>query len=128
MAYKILLVDDSATTRAMIRRTIKMAQVPTDALFEAADGKQALAVLAANHVDLVFADLNMPEMNGIDLTKSIRNTPATADIPVVIVSSESMEAKIALLRHYGARGYIKKPFTPEQIRAVITDILGVVNA
>jgi two-component system chemotaxis response regulator CheY len=128
MAHTILIVDDSATTRAVIKRTIAMATVPTDNVFEASNGVEALAVLAKFRVTLVFADLNMPEMGGAELTQRMRANPATAGIPVIVVSSESMERKIAMLKQQGVRGYIKKPFTPEQIRDVIGQVIGISEA
>jgi two-component system chemotaxis response regulator CheY len=128
MAYNILIVDDSATIRAVIKRTIGMAGVSTGKLFEAANGKLALEVLKSNPVDVVFADLNMPEMGGVELTSNIRGNPAWNKLPVVIVSSESMEKRIAILQAQGISGYIHKPFTPEQIRNVIEQVLKVPNA
>lgn len=128
MGHRILLVDDSATTRAVIKRTITMAGVAVDNLLEAANGKEALAALEHFKIDIVFADLNMPEMGGVELTERIRANPDWAHVAIIIVSSESMEKKIAMLRQQGIRGYIKKPFTPEQIRDVINEVIGVVNA
>lgn len=128
MAHTILIVDDSATTRAVIKRTISMAAVPTDNVFEASNGVEALAALAKFRVTLVFADLNMPEMGGVELTQRMRANPATAGIPVIVVSSESMGKRIAMLKEQGVRGYIKKPFTPEQIRDVIGQVIGIAEA
>jgi two-component system chemotaxis response regulator CheY len=128
MAYNILIVDDSATIRAVIKRTIGMAGVETKQLFEAANGKLALEVLSKNPIDIVFADLNMPEMGGMELTAAIRASSAWNKMPIVIVSSESMEKRIAVLQAQGINGYIHKPFTPEQIRNVIEQVLKVPNA
>lgn len=128
MAYNILIVDDSATIRAVIKRTIGMAGVQISKLYEAANGKLALDVLKANPIDVVFADLNMPEMGGIELTSNIRSNSAWSKLPVVIVSSESMEKRIAILQAQGISGYIHKPFTPEQIRNVIEQVLKVPHA
>lgn len=128
MAYNILIVDDSATIRAVIKRTIGMAGVPTKQLFEAANGKLALEVLKNNPIDIVFADLNMPEMGGVELTAQIRASAAWNKMPIVIVSSESMEKRIEALQAQGINGYIHKPFAPEQIRNVIEQVLKVPNA
>ena len=128
MAYNILIVDDSATIRAVIKRTIGMAGVPTKQLFEAANGKLALEVLKNNPIDIVFADLNMPEMGGVELTAQIRASAAWNKMPIVIVSSESMEKRIEALQAQGINGYIHKPFAPEQIRSVIEQVLKVPNA
>ncbi|MFT3785581.1 MAG: response regulator [Tepidisphaeraceae bacterium] len=130
MPYTILIVDDSATTRAIIKRTIQMAGVETEKLLEAPDGAQALDILHANKVDLGFFDINMPNMTGIELTRRLRtDTDARLRaMPVVIVSSESTASRIEQLKAEGVQGYIKKPFTPEQIRDVINSTLGVANA
>ncbi|MGF1633706.1 MAG: response regulator [Phycisphaerae bacterium] len=128
MAFTILIVDDSATTRAVIKRSIEMAQVETENILQAANGRDALDVLDDIAVDLVFLDLNMPEMNGMTFAAEVKNRPELARTPIVVVSSESMDSRVQQLRDLGVRGYIKKPFTPENIRSVINEILGVVHA
>lgn len=128
MAYRFLIVDDSATTRAVIRRTIGMCGVDVEKIVEAPNGRDALAMLRVGHFDMIFLDLNMPEMGGIEVTEQVRSDPKLSHVNVCIVSSESMESRVQQLRAAGARGYIKKPFTPEQIREVIQDVLGVANA
>lgn len=124
MSYDILIVDDSATTRAIIRRSIQMADVPAANLYEAENGLAALDVVAARHVDIVLADLHMPQMDGVELTRRLLANPATKGIPVVIISAEPDQAKIEALKQQGARGYLRKPFRPEGVRDVITELLG----
>ncbi len=128
MAYRFLIVDDSATTRAVIKRTIGMTGIEVEKIAEAGNGRDALAMMSVSHFDMVFLDLNMPEMGGVEVVKNMQANPKLTQLPVIIVSSESMEAKIEQLRASGARGYIKKPFSPEQIRNVINETLGVANA
>jgi two-component system, chemotaxis family, chemotaxis protein CheY len=128
MAYRFLIVDDSATTRAVIKRTIGMSGVEAEKIAEASNGRDALAMLQVGHFDMVFLDLNMPEMGGAEVTERLRADPKLASVCVCIVSSEAMEARVQQLKAAGARGYIKKPFTPEQIRGVINDALGVADA
>ena len=123
MAYDILLVDDSATTRAMIKRTISMAQVPVKNLHEAADGKAALEVLACRHVDLVLADLHMPVMTGVEMAVKMRDSGALNTIPVVVISAEPHTERLEKLKADGVAAYIRKPFTPEDIRTVLNDVL-----
>ena len=124
MSYDILIVDDSATTRAIIRRSIQMAGVPVGTIHEAENGVMALDVVAASHVDVVLADLHMPQMDGVELTRRLMASPATRDIPVVIISAEPDQAKIDALKQQGARGYLRKPFRPEGVRDVINQVLG----
>lgn len=124
MNYDILIVDDSATTRAIIKRSIQMADLPVGSFHEAENGAAALDVVAASHVDLVLADLHMPQMDGVELTRRLLGNPTTKDIPVVIISAEPDQAKLDALKQQGVRGYIRKPFRPEGIRDVITELLG----
>jgi two-component system chemotaxis response regulator CheY len=126
MNYSILIVDDSATTRAMIKRTIRLAELPIEQIHEAANGKQALELLAYARVDLILADLNMPEMNGFEMTRLLRQDPKTQNVPVVIVSA-SPNAD-AFSQGQQVSGYLGKPFTPEAIRKVVMQVLEVRNA
>jgi two-component system chemotaxis response regulator CheY len=128
MACTILIVDDSATTRAMIKRIIQVAGIPTEALLEAPNGVAALQLLRRHAVDLVLADLHMPEMTGVELTHQMLADPALAPIPIVIVSADPNQEKITALQQQGVRGHLRKPFTPEALRNLVHDILGVVHA
>lgn len=125
MPHTILITDDSSTTRAIIKRTITLSGVPVGTLLEAGDGLQALEQMRAQKVDMLFLDLNMPNMNGLELITEMRSTNALARIPICVVSSEATESRIEQLSELGVQGYIKKPFTPEQIRGVIQSILSV---
>lgn len=127
MAFDILIVDDSATTRAVIKRTIQMAQIPIGQLYQADSGKAALDVIAQNRVDLVLADLHMPIMGGMEMTFKLRANPATAAIPVVVVSAEPNQEHLDQLRGAGVKSIIRKPFTPEQVRTAICETLGVAH-
>lgn len=123
MSLNILIVDDSATTRALIKRTIKMAEFPVGTFYEAENGMKALEMLGCIKLDIVLADLNMPEMNGFEMTRQMLQNPATRHIPVVLVSAEPNAARFAECTE-GVRGCVSKPFTPEGIRRVLNDILG----
>jgi two-component system, chemotaxis family, chemotaxis protein CheY len=124
MAYNILIVDDSATMRTIVKRTLQMAQVPTAEVLEAGSGREALDVLKQKKVDLVLTDLNMPEMTGMEMIGQMRGAPALAAIPVVVISTEASTVRVEELLEKGARAYVHKPFTPEKIRTVVMDILG----
>jgi|DewCreStandDraft_4_1066084.scaffolds.fasta_scaffold01114_4 two-component system chemotaxis response regulator CheY len=128
MGYSILVVDDSATTRAIIKRVLGLAQIPTDFIAEAANGKEALSALAGRRFDLVLADLNMPEMGGLEMTRCMHENPATQDIPVVVVSAEPNAEKFAQVQGNGIQGCLRKPFTPEGIRNIVNHVLGGVHA
>jgi two-component system chemotaxis response regulator CheY len=128
MGYKFLIVDDSATTRAIIKRTIQMAQVPTDRIFEAPNGMEALRLLASEPVDLVLADLHMPEMDGVEMTRRLLADESLRRIPVVIISAEPDTSRLEQLKNDGVRGYLRKPFTPESVRKLLTGALEVCHA
>lgn len=128
MPYTILVTDDSSTTRAIIKRTITLSGVSVGQVLEAGDGVQALEQLRAARVDLLFLDLNMPNMNGLELITEMRVDTRLARIPICVVSSEATDSRREQLSELGVQGYIRKPFTPEQIRGVIQSILTIAEA
>ena len=129
MAYSILIVDDSAVTRAAIERAVRLSGAAEDGeIVGAPNGKAALALLVSRHFDLVLADLHMPEMGGVEMTQRMNVVEKLRKIPVVIVSAEPSLAKLEALKTGGVKNYIRKPFTPEAIRNVIQETLGVANA
>jgi two-component system, chemotaxis family, chemotaxis protein CheY len=123
MNYKILIVDDSAITRMVLKKTIGMIGIPVQEYFEADNGSKALDILSKQSVDLILADINMPKMNGMEMTAAILANPATANVPVVIVSTHAEDMRINQLRTQGVKAYIHKPFTAETVRDVLTGIL-----
>ncbi len=124
MALNILVVDDSSLTRKAIKRIIEMLGLDLDQIFEAESGKEALKILDETKVDLVLADLNMPKMGGIEMISRMRDNEATSDIPVVVVSTESSATRIEGLLANGAKAYLHKPFTPEEVKQVIIQTVG----
>ncbi len=124
MSYTILVADDSTIVRTMVKKAIAMAGLEVSKVYEAANGKEALEVLGREWIDVVFADINMPEMTGVELVRSMKADPALAATPVVVVSSEQTQARIEEMKRWGAKAYVKKPFRPEQFRAVVDELLG----
>ncbi len=124
MALNILVVDDSSLTRKAIKRIIEMLGLDLGQIFEAESGKEALKILDETKVDLVLADLNMPKMGGIEMISRMRDNEATNDIPVVVVSTESSATRIEGLLANGAKAYLHKPFTPEEVKEVIIQTVG----
>ena len=125
MSGNILIVDDSATVRQMVKRTLAMSGLDVDEIYEAGNGIEALARLADHHVDVMMVDINMPTMNGIQLLERIKQSERWKDIPIVIASTEGSQTRIDQLRRDGAFGYVRKPFKPEQVRDVLMPLLGV---
>ena len=127
MAFNILLVDDSATVRAVINKALILAGVDINQLYQAANGREGLDVLEKEWVDLVFCDISMPEMDGEEMVAEMKEQGMIENIPVVIVSSAGSEPRVARLKANGVRDYIQKPFTPERIREVVDSVMGVAS-
>jgi len=119
----ILIVDDSSTTRAMIKRVIGMTSLAVGALLEAGDGQAGLDVMASQHVDLVLADLNMPVMEGSVMIAAMRRSPALRAIPVVVISAQPDPLQVEQLKRDGVAGYLSKPFTPEAVFSMVSPLL-----
>lgn len=123
MSFNILIVDDSAVTRAVLKKTISMADLAINEIYQASDGQKALEQLYQNSINLVLTDLNMPNMNGKELIEKIRADEKFSSVPIIIVTTEASTNRISQLRDTGINGYIRKPFTPEQVRDEINNIL-----
>ena len=126
-ALHILIVDDSATTRAMIKRTITMSGFPVKNIREAPDGSAAIALLdtyaATTPIDLIFTDLNMPQMNGAEFTQYVRSTDAYRNIPVIVVTAQPDDQFLVPVLRSQVQGWLSKPFTPEAVRTMMEKAL-----
>lgn len=120
MAKVILTVDDSASVRQMVRFALSDAGYT---VLEAVDGKDALAKLT-RAVNLVITDLNMPNLDGIGLIRSVRANPVCKGIPIVMLTTESQESRKLEGKAAGATGWIVKPFATQQLIAVVKRVLG----
>ena len=119
----VLVVDDSAVMRAMIVRTLGLTGLPIGDIVQAEHGRRALECLAAQPVDLVLVDLNMPVMGGEELLVNLRANPATARIPAVVISSDSSAGRPRRLLELRA-AFVRKPFTPESLAETVGCVLG----
>lgn len=124
MAFNVLIVDDSLSMRSVIKKTIRVSGFKVGEYFEAADGKEALKILADAWVDLVLTDINMPNMDGLELIAEMHNDQILRSIPVVMVTTEGSEKSVQKSMEMGAKGYIKKPFQPEDIKRILNSIMG----
>ena len=120
MAQRILTVDDSPTMRRMIEMTVKTGGYD---VVEAADGQAALELLKGCSVDLVISDINMPNLNGIELTRKLRALPQFSKTPIILLTTESDPEKKAEGKAAGATGWIVKPFKQDQLLAVVAKVL-----
>ena len=127
MALNILIVDDSLTVRSVIKKTLKIADIPYNEIHEAENGKQALEVLSENWIDLVFADINMPVMTGVEMVEKMAEDSMLDNIPVVVVSTEGSTTRIEELKNLGIRAYIRKPFAPEALKEVVDQVIGEID-
>jgi two-component system chemotaxis response regulator CheY len=119
MSKTIMIVDDSVTIRQMVVFTLKGAGYQ---VVEAVDGVDALAKIGAQKVDLVITDLNMPNMNGIELTRQLRAAAPYRFTPILLLTTESHAEKKAEGKSAGATGWIVKPFQIEQLLAVVKKV------
>lgn len=124
MAYNILVVDDSFPMRGVIKKVIRASGFDIGDLLEASNGEEALQVMDQQWMDLVLTDYNMPDMNGLELLKAMKDSDTLADIPVVMITTEGSDQRVKQFLSQGVAAYIKKPFTPEQIKSCLNRILG----
>jgi len=123
--FNVLIVDDSNSMRAVIKKIISISGFKMDECIEAENGKQALATLAENWVDIIISDINMPEMNGFELLERLKEDDLLRNIPVIVISTESSEQHMQNAFDLGVKGFIKKPFLPEEIRKILYEVIGV---
>ena len=123
MTATILIVDDSATMRALVRGALEADQ---HAVVEAPNGEAALATLADTSIgiDLVITDVIMPQMDGLSLTRALRDDPRFAATPILVLTTEATPAQKERGRAAGATGWLVKPFNPERLLATIAKVLG----
>ena len=95
---------------------LRQAEVPVGTVYEAGDGLEALEALKNQSVGLVLSDINMPNMDGLEFLSRVRAEPAWRDLPVLMISTEGAQAKVLEAVERGASGYVRKPFTAEQIK------------
>lgn len=123
MAFNILVADDSETMRSVIKKTVSMAGVPVGEFHEAANGKEALDILAKHWIDVILSDINMPEMGGMELLREVTGSEDYKRIPLIFITTESSEARMEEAQKIGVAGYIKKPFVPEAIKDILYEVL-----
>lgn len=122
--HNILIVDDSSITRAFMRRAILLSGLQVDSVYEAGDGKEALELMNHQSVDIVLADLQMPEMDGEQMSRHIFADPAKQHVSVILVSADPNEERIHSLLKAGAKAYLAKPFTPEAFCNALSNVIG----
>jgi two-component system chemotaxis response regulator CheY len=113
---RALIVDDSSVMRKIVERALRQAGLDPLVVHEAGNGAEGLEVLKASEVDLILSDINMPSMDGLEFLRQIRARNLAPGVPVVMITTESSEEHVRQAISAGARGYIRKPFTAEQVK------------
>jgi two-component system, chemotaxis family, chemotaxis protein CheY len=118
----ILIVDDSAMMRKMVRRVVDLTEVAVGSVYEAANGEEALGIIDAHQIDALFTDLNMPVMTGTELLRALRQRPTRPAIRVVI-STDGSQARRAEAEALDVTRYLEKPLRPEVMRDVLCELV-----
>jgi len=120
---RTLIVDDSSVMRKIVERALRQAGLDPLVVFEAGSGSEGLEQLRARQVDLILSDINMPLMDGLEFLRQIQAQGLAPGVPVVMITTESSEEHVKQAIQSGARGYIRKPFTAEQVKERVLPLL-----
>jgi two-component system chemotaxis response regulator CheY len=123
MSVDVLIVDDSAAIRKILQRVLRQTDIPIGDVLEAGDGVEALKALDNRHVHLILSDINMPNMDGLELLTKLKANEKWKSVPIVMVTTEGGQAKVIEAVQLGAAGYVRKPFTAEQIKEKLTGLI-----
>jgi two-component system chemotaxis response regulator CheY len=118
----ILIVDDSATMRALLHRVVGLADLPIGTIYQAPNGLEALKILETHSVQAVFTDLNMPVMNGMQLLREMAKRDSMKDLLRIIISTDGSKLRREEARELNVNLYVEKPFRPEVVRDVLCQI------
>jgi two-component system chemotaxis response regulator CheY len=120
---RTLIVDDSSVMRKIIERSLRQAGLEEMIVVEAGNGNEGLEVLRSRKVDLILSDINMPLMDGLEFLRRLRGESLAPNVPVVMITTESSEEHVKEAILSGAQGYIRKPFTPDQVKERVLPLL-----
>jgi two-component system chemotaxis response regulator CheY len=120
---QVLIVDDSSVMRKIVERSLRQAGIEIEKVFEAGNGAEALAVLSTTKVDIILCDINMPVMDGLEFVKQLSGVENAKGVPVVMITTEGSEGHVVQALSAGARGYLRKPFTADQVKEHIVPVL-----
>ncbi len=120
---RTLIVDDSSVMRKIVERSLRQAGLAISQVVEAGNGAEALVAVQNNDLDLILCDINMPVMDGLEFVKQLSQVEKAKAIPVVMITTEGSEGHVVQALSAGARGYIRKPFTPDQVKEHVLPVL-----
>ena len=121
---RALIVDDSSVMRKIVERSLRQAGIDLEKVVEAGNGAEALAALGKEPVDLILCDINMPVMDGLEFVRQLPTLDNAKGVPVVMITTEGSENHVVQALTAGAKGYIRKPFTPEQVKEHVLPVIG----
>jgi two-component system chemotaxis response regulator CheY len=124
---RVLIVDDSSVMRKIVERSLRQAGLDSMTVFEAGSGVEGIEVLSNQSVQLILSDINMPSMDGLEFLRQIRMQNLAPGVPVVMITTESSEEHVKHAITAGAQGYIRKPFTAEQVKERVLPLLAAVG-
>lgn len=127
MAFRLMIVDDSPAMRAFIARIVDLSGLDAAECLQASNGQEALDLLREKKVDIILTDVNMPTMNGEEFVRRLDQDARLRTVPVLVVSTDGSEARVQRMMSLGARGYVKKPFSPELLRERVEALVGVAH-
>jgi two-component system chemotaxis response regulator CheY len=120
---RVLIVDDSAVMRKIVERCLRQAGLELKEVIEAGNGIEGLAAVQQGSMDLILSDINMPAMDGLEFLEGLRSLDNAKGTPVVMITTEGSESRVVEALSAGARGYIRKPFTADQVRERVSPLL-----
>jgi two-component system chemotaxis response regulator CheY len=123
---RALIVDDSSVMRKIVERSLRQAGLEFLVVFEACSGIEALEILKSKEVDLILSDINMPSMDGLEFVRQLHSQQLAPEVPIVMITTESSEEHVKQAIQAGAKGYIRKPFTADQVKQRVLPLLSVV--
>jgi two-component system, chemotaxis family, chemotaxis protein CheY len=123
MSIRALIVDDSSVMRKIVERSLRQAGLELSEVLEASNGAEALGLLQNKQVDLVLSDINMPVMDGLEFVKQLQAIDPVHKVPIVMITTEGSESHVVQALQCGAKGYIRKPFTPDQVKEHVIPVL-----
>jgi two-component system chemotaxis response regulator CheY len=124
MAIRALIVDDSSVMRKIVERCLRQAGMDLGQVLEASNGAEALALVNENTFDLILSDINMPVMDGLEFVRHLKELESAKNVPIVMITTEGGEKSVLEALSLGAKGYIRKPFTPDQVKEHVIPVLG----
>jgi two-component system, chemotaxis family, chemotaxis protein CheY len=122
MPYNILIVDDSQTMRRVLRKTVTLSGVEIGECWEAGDGREALQILQSHSIDLILSDINMPGLSGLEMIQEMKREEKWRRIPVILITSLADEERLQEASTLGVEWYLQKPFHPEALRDLLTQM------